>query len=408
MQAKCKYTVKLAKTAADKAGYLFDSDYSYSFTTDRAKLILLSVYPKNNMTNISRTVQIRAKFDCAVNSGTLPNRVLLSCAKYPAMGMKYYPAGFAKGYILFSASAKLEANTTYKVTLLNGLGDDEGFSFKDSTSFSFTTEADVASTGVVLDKFDATGRWIVPDSAGISTGLDANNTAFTISNEQKNSNKYSGKLVYSFTGSKGICLLENPSFYSAGDKTAYFGAWVYGDCSNNLLNYYFTDGNKNFEKIPVDTINWTGWKLKTVHLSKLNLTGSLAFAGVAVERTDATSSATGQIYIDDVQNNIATGVEDALSIVPCEYKLDGNYPNPFNPSTTIRFTLAAESKVRVEIFDVLGNKVNEIQTGKLAQGKHEIKFDASRFASGVYLYRLNAAGNNGQIFKATGKMILLK
>ncbi len=79
--------------------------------------------------------------------------------------------------------------------------------------------------------------------------------------------------------------------------------------------------------------------------------------------------------------------------VPGEFALGQNYPNPFNPSTTIQYNVPAASAVSVQVFDMLGRKVATLVDGQVAAGTHTVSFDARNLASGVYLYRLEAAGN---------------
>ncbi|MBP1656402.1 MAG: hypothetical protein H6Q31_1003 [Bacteroidetes bacterium] len=89
--------------------------------------------------------------------------------------------------------------------------------------------------------------------------------------------------------------------------------------------------------------------------------------------------------------------------VPVAFSLEQNYPNPFNPSTTIRFDLPNASPVRLSVFDVLGREVSVLVNDQIAAGVHEVSFDAKQFASGMYVYRLQA-GN----FVQTRKMLFLK
>ena len=95
-------------------------------------------------------------------------------------------------------------------------------------------------------------------------------------------------------------------------------------------------------------------------------------------------------------------------IVVKEYSLSQNYPNPFNPSTIIRFSLMADSKVSLKIFDVLGQEVATLINGQMSAGSQTVNFDASHMNSGVYFYRLDADGVDGQKFSSTKKMILTK
>ncbi|HQI39813.1 MAG TPA: T9SS type A sorting domain-containing protein [Ignavibacteriaceae bacterium] len=91
-----------------------------------------------------------------------------------------------------------------------------------------------------------------------------------------------------------------------------------------------------------------------------------------------------------------------------EFALGQNYPNPFNPSTTINFSLAVDSKVSLKVFNVLGQEVASLVNGQMSAGSQKISFDASSLNSGVYFYRLDADGIDGQKFSSTKKMILTK
>jgi len=93
---------------------------------------------------------------------------------------------------------------------------------------------------------------------------------------------------------------------------------------------------------------------------------------------------------------------------PVEFALDQNYPNPFNPSTMISFRLAADSKVSLSVFNILGQEVASLLNGNLVAGSHQVNFDASSLNTGVYMYRIEASGINGTNFVDVKKMILTK
>ncbi|MGH1362162.1 MAG: T9SS type A sorting domain-containing protein [Calditrichia bacterium] len=97
------------------------------------------------------------------------------------------------------------------------------------------------------------------------------------------------------------------------------------------------------------------------------------------------------------------GIEDLISVAPQEFVLAQNFPNPFNPSTTISYQIPARFHVKVKVYDLLGREVYVLVNDLKEAGTHQISFDASNFASGVYYYRLEA----GDIVK-TQKMMLLK
>jgi hypothetical protein len=80
-----------------------------------------------------------------------------------------------------------------------------------------------------------------------------------------------------------------------------------------------------------------------------------------------------------------------------------NYPNPFNPKTVLRYQLPVASDLKLLVYDLLGQEVALLVDGVKAAGRYDVEFDASRLASGVYLYRLIA----GNLFQ-TRKMILVR
>jgi len=86
-----------------------------------------------------------------------------------------------------------------------------------------------------------------------------------------------------------------------------------------------------------------------------------------------------------------------------ENKLVGNYPNPFNPTTKIRFDLAREGDVAIVVYNVIGEVVEKLVDHKMVAGRHQVEFDASHLSSGIYFYRLNAG-----TFVDVKKMMIIK
>jgi hypothetical protein len=90
-------------------------------------------------------------------------------------------------------------------------------------------------------------------------------------------------------------------------------------------------------------------------------------------------------------------------LLPDSYSLGQNYPNPFNPVTTIRYGLPQRSMVNLTLFNALGQQVRQLVSGEQEAGFHDVKFDGSGLASGVYFYRVRAGS-----FVESRKLILLK
>ena len=93
---------------------------------------------------------------------------------------------------------------------------------------------------------------------------------------------------------------------------------------------------------------------------------------------------------------------------PSDFALEQNYPNPFNPSTVINFSLPVDSKVTIDLYNTLGEKVDRLVNRAFSTGNHVVYFDASYLSNGIYYYTLNAQGNNGEGLVTTKKMVLMK
>jgi hypothetical protein len=97
-----------------------------------------------------------------------------------------------------------------------------------------------------------------------------------------------------------------------------------------------------------------------------------------------------------------TAIEQVTDIIK-SYSLSNNYPNPFNPSSTIQYSIPQSELVIIKVYDMLGSEVATLTNEYKIAGTYEINFDGSRIASGVYFYQLRA-GN----FVETKKMVLMK
>jgi len=117
------------------------------------------------------------------------------------------------------------------------------------------------------------------------------------------------------------------------------------------------------------------------------------------------SSGLNPSYVDIplVGNARFVGVGELAATVPEGFLLYPNYPNPFNPSTTIRFTLSSRDVVSLEVFDLLGAKVATLVRGSMNRGDYSIAFNADRLPTGMYVCRLTVGAQS-----AARKMILLR
>ena len=109
-------------------------------------------------------------------------------------------------------------------------------------------------------------------------------------------------------------------------------------------------------------------------------------------------------------SDIVLGVKTANEELPTEFRLEQNYPNPYNPLTIIKYTVGGTrdqgsgvSTTRLAVYDVLGREVAVLVNELKAPGNYEVTFDGSGLASGVYMYRLTAGA-----YTESRKMVLIR
>ncbi|OGB61297.1 MAG: hypothetical protein A2Y94_10105 [Caldithrix sp. RBG_13_44_9] len=128
------------------------------------------------------------------------------------------------------------------------------------------------------------------------------------------------------------------------------------------------------------------------------------------------NSTVGQTFIGKVLNasyqhdvgfwysaRVYVGIEAIDDQLPRRFELYQNYPNPFNPVTHIKYAVPKSSQVRIEIYNILGQRVQTLLNEEKPPGYYVVEFDASSLASGFYIYRMQAEG-----FVDIRKMIVTK
>jgi hypothetical protein len=210
-------------------------------------------------------------------------------------------------------------------------------------------------------------------------------------------------VTYSLPSSYGTTWT---SVYTSTDVISLAGSIV-SSTSNNHHASYLVDGYGTMTlpggameevlRIRKEDSTSTWRSLTFIFLSK---TG----ASVQVDAADPFGPDSGVIQCTLVRWNgpAPTGVE-ATEAVPAEFVLRQNFPNPFNPSTTIRFAVPERAHVRVQVFNVMGEAVATLHDGAMEAGEKEVRFDATGLSSGVYLCRMTAGE-----FVQTRSLMLLK
>lgn len=184
-----------------------------------------------------------------------------------------------------------------------------------------------------------------------------------------------------------------------------------------------TDGTPNLNWPPDMDLSYTNKHLKTGGTDGLPL-GDLNWfpdakttyeankdAYIAAIR-DSMVNATSVYEPGNAESALITpdmvGIEDANGKTPSGFYMSNNYPNPFNPTTTVEFGITQPSKVIFSVYNVLGKKVYEVTEKNVKAGAHKVEFNASSLSSGIYIYRVKAIGANGKTFNSYKKMTLIK
>ncbi|MCX7874742.1 MAG: Ig-like domain-containing protein [Melioribacteraceae bacterium] len=424
-----KYTVKISTTAKTHFGINLTQNKIFTFKT-RSQFNLISTYPKNNFKDLSTTLMFSLRFDNALDGTTLSGKISLTDSLGSSIPVTVNQSRYNVGIIEFEPKQPLNYNSLYRLTIKDGIGDIEYVKTIKTDVIEFRTEKKLTFTGFIVDNFENENSWVWPNSNPNTKGQILDQTSFFATSDKKINGQYSGKLEYAFSGSNGIIelALEKPVKVVKSNQNE-FGVWVFGDNSKNILEYRFIpEGNSSTEiKVTVDSVNWTGWKMKKINLGNILFNGNIEFKSIDIVQT-INGEKKGKIFFDDCITNIVTDVKNKFEL-PTEFSLEQNYPNPFgnsvnsdNPKTTIRYNIPNQIHnsvndennsgaidndiyVTLKIYDILGNEVATLVNQHQKPGLYSYELNSRKInlSSGVYFYRLEA-GN----FVAVKKMILMK
>ena len=183
----------------------------------------------------------------------------------------------------------------------------------------------------------------------------------------------------------------------------------FGDNLDIKISTTNADSTGAFD-INVATISFSGpgnnaWKKYSYILSNFVTPGSNIYIAFR-EHVTNTKNNGDALLLDRVGvTSLVTDVASSKNSVPKTFVLEQNYPNPFNPSTQITFALVADSRVTLQVYNLLGQVVATlIKNEFLSAGRHKLQFQAEQLPGGIYFYRLQVSG----AFSEVRKMTLLK
>ena len=162
-----------------------------------------------------------------------------------------------------------------------------------------------------------------------------------------------------------------------------------GPCKEAIARFFAAPDTAIFEELRLDD-SISNVDVDFSYTGALSPTAGTTGGPLGAPRWDATTSAVA-----------------SRAAQPSSFELLGNYPNPFNPSTNIRFNLSAPSRVTVKVYDTLGRMVLKTSEIEMAAGSRKVTIDGNDLASGVYFYQVNAQSANA-VNTANGRMLLLQ
>jgi hypothetical protein len=158
-----------------------------------------------------------------------------------------------------------------------------------------------------------------------------------------------------------------------------------------------TNGGQTFVNEKISTTGFTPTST-TFFGDYTNITASNGVVRPIWARLDGTSLSVMTAII-----GTPTGVTEPVAVIPKDYKLDQNFPNPFNPSTMINYSIPKNSYVTLKIYDMLGREVSSLVNEYKEAGEYSYNFSGKEYSSGIYFYKLTAGD-----FTSTKKMMLNK
>ena len=444
LDVETNYVLTILDEAKDIYGHYIDGDennqeggnYELHFRTGPADMFapeVINIYPEDISYGNEIFPIINIQFDeILISEGDIASYFmlerLLDNSSIPG-DFVYYPVG-SKSSICFFPFENLNPNEIYISRLSSGLSDIFNNTIEMNQSFSFETgNTDWAHDEIDNLEIDLGNHWWDPQSSGSTLGIISDSTWIEPSSEVINllyDSNHSMKVNYGWNLSSSDWLIR--IYLSGGsprevifNNSKIMQAYIFGDGSGNSFRFCVDDNlpnssSSNHEVSPWIAIDWVGWKLVSWDMSMDgtgswigdgNLDGNMRFDSFQLKYNQGQSQF-GNIYIDDFR------IADNVTLSNHETKfgqsfiLDGNFPNPFNSSTEISFSVQNKTFIQLTIYDITGNKIIDLVQKSYQPGQHKVRWNGlnqngNEVSSGMYIYTMISDQN-----KSSLPMILIK
>jgi hypothetical protein len=288
-----------------------------------------------------------------------------------------------ESFMHLSSELQNDANNYFKVTAVNSQGQESDYSNEERIY------VDIIPAGENLvqngDFSEGIDHWIWLTSQGASATWSTDDGVFHFDIHQCGENINDIQLMQ-----KDIKVIHGQSYRFEFDVWADAGRAI----EVNVTSY---DQNTNYSEIGAIFI--TAKKQHFAYTFKNKWATDHAMVQINAGGSNI------DFYIDNIllKESVESDVNDRIENMPFGYKLQNNYPNPFNPSTTIRFDLPESGDINLKVYTLLGEEVETIISQNLPAGEHQVDWNAGNLPGGIYLIRLEAGG-----LMQTRKMIVIK
>ncbi len=421
------YTIIIAGSAMDTYGHLLDGDHdgvggddwTIWFRTgppDLTAPVIVDIYPVSGAEAVDLRPIFNIVWDEILEANTINNDMVklerLYNLEVQETILEHHVINEQSVLVLYAMNELLDAEP-YRVRVFPGFEDLFGNSQGNGTLVSFTT-SNFDYTITTIDNFenDALSYWWEIQQSGSNVGIVTEecdrdiSTAVTVLSEGSNT---SLRLDYGWNPNAGSWLIREYLAPGSPPRSVHFTsskvmqAFVFGDGNGNKFRFCVDDniyGSGAHEVSPWYTIDWYGWRLVSwdmaidgtgVWIGDGTLHGTLEFDSIQLGYTPGQPT-TGTYYIDELRvvNRSYLALDDDRGVRPVEYALLPNYPNPFNPWTSIPFTLPESAEVQIRIYNLRGAEVAHLFRGPLEAGHHVTRWNASHISAGLYLVKMDA------------------
>jgi hypothetical protein len=408
--SKTSYVIRLTTDACSQWSVPLQEEYQVSFVAKaRTKLVMEKIWPTTGLTGVTLFPRITVNFDAPVDQPSATQGVRLLNSQSVAMGKvrEIFTTSEGKGTYSFEPAEALQLNGQYTIALDAGVKDLAGVTLGSDAVISFATRTKSYPTGNIVESFDNISVFWDPEASGSTVGTDNPMTTFTASYDILRSGTSAGKLNYTFTGDNGgVCRVFDTSKPGIGSNTSQmFAMWVYGDLSQNDLEYWFYSPGSVNQIVSAAVINWAGWDLISIPMANIGGSGDWQYHSLVIRQVQGAAKS-GTMYFDDAMVITPTGIDEEED-TDTELHL---YPNPVITQGRVTFFLRSPCQADVNLYSSDGSLVMNLFRGRCGSGDQTVEWSPpAALAPGVYTLRLSLQEEGKTGWQHTsGRWVLLK